>query len=226
MLKSSFKSKKRVRTTRRASAGGSKIARKRHISQIKSASNFSASSYSSVGKVEIYEKISKISKAFVKGARGLNFSQVIESVSQEYMRTNRHEPNTQFHAALLRGVQSKQEIMAFQGGAISAQDAAPLLRLSSKQAVLDRFHKNQLLGWREKQDAIKFPLWQFNRSGGVWDGLEDCLHILSKNTLLDEWAKLLFFITPRSSLGNKLPLDLLKEGETEKAILLASQYAE
>jgi hypothetical protein len=127
--------------------------------------------------------------------------------------------------ALFRGIEARQRIREMDGGTLSAEDTGRLLGIV-KQAVIDRYNKGRLLGWREKQGAIRFPVWQFGQDGNVLAGLAEALAALSRNEHLDDWAKVLFFVNPRVSLKNQRPLDLLRKGETRYVIELARAEAE
>jgi hypothetical protein len=127
--------------------------------------------------------------------------------------------------ALLRGLQAQSSLKDAEGGNLSADEVRPLIQVNSKQAVLDRYNKGLLLGWREKQNAVRFPVWQF-AAGNVLPGLVDALEALRENSELDDWAKVLFFLSPRETLRGKRPLDLLRAGKSDKVISLARSYAE
>jgi hypothetical protein len=127
--------------------------------------------------------------------------------------------------ALFRGIEARQRIREMEGGTLSAEETGRLLGMV-KQAVIDRYNKGRLLGWREKQGAIRFPLWQFGKDGNVLGGLPEALEALARNTHLDDWAKVLFFVNPRDSLKNQRPLDLLRKGEAQRVIELARAEAE
>jgi hypothetical protein len=102
---------------------------------------------------------------------------------------------------------------------VSADEARVFLKLS-KPALLDRYKRGRLLGWREK-NAIRFPVWQFAETGGLLHGLEEVLQALSGKPSYDDWAKLLFFLNARHSLGGKRPLDLLRQSRTKEVLDLA-----
>ena len=133
-----------------------------------------------------------------------------------------------FDRAILRGIAAWEELKQKEGGSYSSDEVRPLLGSLSKQAVLDRYHKGHLLGWREgKQKAVRFPVWQFDdKKGGLLDGLPEALAELRKNPHLDDFGKILFFLNPRESLGGKRPLDLLREGRKEKVPSMARSYVE
>lgn len=122
-------------------------------------------------------------------------------------------------AALLRGMARREELKQTEGGHLSADEARLCLGLS-KTAILERFHKGRLLGWREKQNAVRFPAWQFDE-GGMLPGFEEALQILNEKPSWDEWSKILFFLSPRHSLKDKRPLDCLRDGRIEPVLNLA-----
>jgi hypothetical protein len=121
--------------------------------------------------------------------------------------------------AILRGYAEKEQLKSAEGGHISADEARAFLNLS-KPALLDRFKKGRVLGWWEK-NAVRFPVWQFAPEGGLLPGLEQALGALHEKRSYDEWAKVLFFLNPRHSLGDKRPLDLLREGRAKEVADLA-----
>jgi hypothetical protein len=57
-------------------------------------------------------------------------------------------------------------------------------------------------------------------------GLTEVLDCLNQDPGLDTWGKILFFVQTRSSLGDKRPLDLLREGKVQEICLAAQAYAE
>ena len=121
--------------------------------------------------------------------------------------------------ALARGIEEREEMKAEEGGHVSAEEAARLLRIS-KPAVLSRFDKGQVLGWREgRQNAVRFPVWQFT-AAGLLAGLEPILAAL-RQTSLDDWGKVMFFLEPRATLKGERPLDLLRQGQTNEVETLA-----
>src|SRR6266446_5773599 len=80
--------------------------------------------------------------------------------------------------AIARGITVRQKLMAAEGGSLSAEEAARELGIS-KTAILKRYHKGQIVAWREeRQNAARFPRWQF-RNHKVVDGLEEILRVLN-----------------------------------------------
>lgn len=128
--------------------------------------------------------------------------------------------------ARVRGLEVRQQLAEAEGGSLSSDDAARLLGIS-KPAVLKRLSGGRLVAWREERlQAARFPRWQFNDYGQVLPGLEAVLAVLNQDPRLDAWGKILFFLHEKPSLGNRRPLDLLREGNLSEVQLAAQAYAE
>ena len=128
--------------------------------------------------------------------------------------------------AAVRGLEARQQLAEAEGGSLSSEDAARLLRIS-KTAVLKRLGAGRLLAWREERlQAARFPRWQFDQHGHVLAGMEDALQILNQDERLDAWGKVLFFLQEKISLGGRRPLDLLRAGKLKEVCLAAHEYAE
>jgi hypothetical protein len=139
---------------------------------------------------------------------------------QEQLVT-KSKPSASLAMALGRGVLAREELKEQEGGSLSAEEARMQLGGLSKEAILKRYRKGQLLGWREaKQDAVRFPVWQF-KDGNVLPGIRETLAVLNEAPWMDDWGRILFFLNPRSSLKNTRPLDLLREGDMERVTELA-----
>lgn len=128
--------------------------------------------------------------------------------------------------ALARGLEVRQELAEAEGGSLSSEEAARLLQIS-KTAVLKRLEGGRLLAWREERlQAARFPRWQFDEHGHVLVGLGEVLECLNQDKSLDAWGKILFFLQTKASLGDKRPLDLLREGKVKAVCRAAQAYAE
>ena len=128
--------------------------------------------------------------------------------------------------AHVRGLEVRQKLMEAEGGSCSSEEVTRLLHIS-KTAVLKRLASGRLLAWREERlQAARFPRWQFDEHGHVLDGLEAVLEILNHDERLDAWAKILFFLQEKPTLGGRRPLDLLREGRLKEVSLAAQAYAE
>ncbi len=128
--------------------------------------------------------------------------------------------------AVVRGIEARQQLAEAEGGSLSSEDVARLLRIS-KTAVLKRLEAGKLLAWREERlQAARYPRWQFDQHGQVQPGLEEVLTILNQDERLDTWGKILFFLRDQGALGDRRPLDLLREGKLKEICLAAQAYAE
>jgi hypothetical protein len=128
--------------------------------------------------------------------------------------------------AYVRGVEARQQLAEAEGGSLSSEDVARMLGIS-KTAVLKRLASGRLVAWREERlQAARFPRWQFDKHGQVLAGLEAVLKILNQDERLDSWGRILFFLQEKPSLGDRRPLDVLREGQVKKVCLAAQAYAE
>jgi hypothetical protein len=131
-----------------------------------------------------------------------------------------------FALAVARGWEARQQLVEAEGGSLSSEEVARLLRIS-KTAVLKRLEAGRLLAWREERlHAARFPRWQFDEHGQVLPGLTAVLDCLNQDEGLDAWAKILFFLQTKSSLDGRRPLDWLREGKVTEVCLAAQAYAE
>jgi len=131
-----------------------------------------------------------------------------------------------FALAVARGWEARQQLVEAEGGSLSSEEVARLLRIS-KTAVLKRLEAGRLVAWREERlQAARFPRWQFDEHGQVLAGLTDVLDCLGQDQGLDAWGKILFFLQTKNSLGDKRPLDLLREAKVKEVCLAAQAYAE
>jgi hypothetical protein len=127
--------------------------------------------------------------------------------------------------AVERGVAVRQKLTEAEGGSLSAEEAAKELGMS-KVAILKRYQKGRILAWREeRQKAIRFPAWQF-KNGRVLAGLEDTIAKLNAGSRLDDFGRMLFFLSNSRFLGGKRPLDCLRDGELHKVMQLAEGYGQ
>jgi len=172
------------------------------------------------------EQVKKVMVYIFRSARSKEAADVkARAIVQAYREATPSARRSPVAEALFRGLEVQNRLKEAEGGSLSADDVRPLVNLKSKQGVLDRHHQGSLLGWREKQNAVRFPVWQFTATG-VLPGIVDALQALSRNPSLDDWAKVLFFLSPRESLDGRRPLDLLKAGQSDQVISLARAYAE
>lgn len=165
--------------------------------------------------------------ALVKAAETydpLEIVRMVMAVVSEQLPVDR-KPQSRLARAMARGNVAREEMKLQEGGSCSAEEAGVRLGIS-KVAALKRFQKGQLLGWREaKQNAVRFPVWQFHEDDTL-TGLIGVLAALEGAEEIDDWAKILFFLNPLSSLDGKRPLDLLRAGNVQRVIWAAQKIVE
>jgi hypothetical protein len=135
------------------------------------------------------------------------------------------KPDNRLASAIARGIPARRKLAEDEGGSLSAEQAAQALGIS-KQAILKRYQKGQLIAWREeRQNAVKFPVWQFS-DRKVLSGIEETLRVLNAGNRLDDFGRMLFFLSNHGFLGGKRPIDCLREGKVTKVLQAAQGYVE
>jgi hypothetical protein len=135
------------------------------------------------------------------------------------------KPDNRLAAAIARGIPARRKLAEDEGGGLSAEEAAREIGIS-KQAILKRYQKGQLLAWREeRQSAVRFPVWQF-QDQRVLNGIEETLKALNVGNRLDDFGRMLFFLSNHGFLGGKRPIDCLRQGEVTKVVQAAQGYVE
>jgi hypothetical protein len=128
------------------------------------------------------------------------------------------EADRQIAAALAAGAQYKEELLTRAGGAYSAEQLAQLLGIS-RQAV-NEGRKTHLYFAVPSGQSYVYPKLQLT-SRGPLPGLRDFLDGFS---LPDAWMKLSVLVEPSERLGGRSPLEALREGDVEAAVLVAATY--
>jgi hypothetical protein len=126
--------------------------------------------------------------------------------------------------AFLRGVAARDELLADEGGALTAEQASRVLRLQ-RQTVDNRRKAGRLLALWVGRRGYLYPAWQFTTSGRVLDGLEATLAELRENQI-DSWLILTFFLRPHPGLQGRPPLQALRSGEVIPVRRLAASFGE
>lgn len=161
------------------------------------------------------EKSARVSPTRLAQLAGMAFQATFSSTTREDKLAN----------AMARGLTVREKMAAEEGGSMSAEETARYLRIT-KQSVLNLYHAGKLLAWKtEKQGAYRFPIWQFSEYRRL-AGLEEVLSKLNAADVLDDWAKIGFFLQSHGLLNNKRPLDLLRENKIEAVLKAAEAYVE
>src|SRR5215207_7044940 len=111
-----------------------------------------------------------------------------------------------------QGVRARRVLLEAEGGTVSSGQAAELLGITP-QAVDKRRRAGKLLALPVGR-AYLYPVWQFDERGrgGVLQGLEE---VLGSFGVEDAWMRVSFFLRQYGRLGDKRPLDVLRDGEIE-----------
>jgi len=156
---------------------------------------------------------------------GRDVAQIIVLASERSLSARSGVPDA-VGAALVRGVRVREQLKESEGGHVSAEKVREFLGGMSKEAVLQRYRKGRLLGWREgRQNSVRFPVWQFVE-GGMMPGIEEVISLLKSSPSIDDWAAILFFLNRRKSLDDQRPLDVLRQGGVEAVKRAALEYSE
>jgi hypothetical protein len=133
------------------------------------------------------------------------------------------EADNRLAKARAREITARQNLMEADGGSLSAEEAARELGIS-QAAILKMYHRGQIIAWNDgRPNAARFPVWQF-KDRKLLDGLEETLKILGAGCRLDDFGRMLFFLSKRGFLGGKRPLDCLRVGEVSKVLQATEGY--
>jgi hypothetical protein len=115
-----------------------------------------------------------------------------------------------------------QNLLAAHGGCIHESQVVSLLGLKDASIIDQWRERRQIVSVRTEPGHWGFPLWQFARKHKrVMLGIRDCLAELPFE---HEWEPIVFFLSKMERLDGHSPLDCLRAGKIEAAILAARQY--
>jgi hypothetical protein len=122
---------------------------------------------------------------------------------------------------LVAGHKLREQLATAEGGAWSGLDLQKQFKLSP--AVLHRRRKeHRIVYWRDAQHDFHYPKWQFTPAGALLPGLQEILELFGSD---DEWRVIRYFLTPKRSLNNQRPMDLLQQGKSGQVIAHATTHA-
>jgi hypothetical protein len=117
-----------------------------------------------------------------------------------------------------------QNLLEAHGGCILESQVVSLLGLKDASPVAQWRKHRQIVSVQTEAGHWVYPIWQFARKHRrVMLGIRDCLAEL---TYGNEWEPIVFFLTKKKCLGDHSPLDRLRAGKIEAAILAARQYGQ
>jgi hypothetical protein len=133
------------------------------------------------------------------------------------------ETDNRLARARARGITACRKLMEADEGSLSAEEAAGDLGIS-QAAILKMYHRGQIIAWNHgRPNAARFPVWQI-KDHELLDGLEETLKILGAGCRLDDFGRMLFFLSNQGFLGGKRPVDCLRAGEVNKVLHAAEGY--
>ncbi|HEV8635583.1 MAG TPA: hypothetical protein VG370_15265 [Chloroflexota bacterium] len=118
-----------------------------------------------------------------------------------------------------RGLAARERLLAAEGGVMTAEEVAGLLRLS-RQAVDKRRRAGRLLALDTGRRGYLYPAWQFGPRG-VLPGLEAVLGAFDG---VDPWSQAAWFLSGDARLDDDTPLEALRRGEAEAVRRAAAAY--
>jgi hypothetical protein len=133
-------------------------------------------------------------------------------------------PHDPLAKARFRGVLAMRQVLGADGGTLSGQEVADLLRIT-RQAVDKRRKAGRLLAVETPKRGHLYFGWQFTDAGQELPGLVDVLKALAEH---DPWARARFFLSGNARLRGKRPLDLLRAGvgNLDRVLLAAGAFAQ
>ncbi len=120
----------------------------------------------------------------------------------------------------LRGAIARRELLEQDGGVLSPANVAELLGIS-RQAVGQRRSAGKLLGIEGNRGYV-YPAWQFE-GNDLLRGFAEILEMLADD---DPWQQVVFFLSKDDAIGNRRPIDLLRQGKLDLVRRAARMHGE
>ncbi|MCO5177111.1 MAG: hypothetical protein M9890_09110 [Thermomicrobiales bacterium] len=144
---------------------------------------------------------------------------LVQILSEPRVREDLHDP---LAAARLRGFARSAQVLAAEGGVLSAAAVAEALGVT-RQAVEKRRRAGTLIGLTTGRRGYAYPAWQFDPQVGVLPGLPEVLKALSGH---DPWTQAVFMLEVNDRLNGERPLDALRRGDVGRALDAAQLVGE
>ncbi len=123
--------------------------------------------------------------------------------------------------AKLRSLKEMEKLVHAEGGSVSGEEAAKLLGL--KRQSIDKARKDgRLLGLPRGQKKFLYPIWQFDK-GHILPGLKEVYAHLPS---MGSWMQAAFMLSPNSSIGERSPLNALRNDDISAALKAAKSCGE
>jgi len=126
-----------------------------------------------------------------------------------------------FAEAIARSVEAKQELLHEAGGGWSSTRVATHLGMT-RQAVDKRRKAGKLLALQSGRGDYLYPVCQFT-GHGVLPGIERFLAACPPS---GGWTRLDLLLTPAEEIGDRAPLQALRDGDVAAAVHAAEMFGE
>jgi hypothetical protein len=126
-----------------------------------------------------------------------------------------------FMEAMARGAAIKRELLTSGGGGLTSTQVARALGIT-RQAVDKRRTRHALLAVPNGSGEYIYPACQFT-ADGVIHGLEEVLRAFQ---IRNPWTQLSVLLASAPSLGGRTILEVLKAGESERAVDIVASFGE
>jgi hypothetical protein len=172
--------------------------------------------------------ISALQAALVDMAASINELEPLQKANTVQVHAMDQEAAKSFAAsprarALLRGKQIAADDLAESGGSYTLEDVRLLLNSVSRQSIEKRVREGRLLAVVGPNNKRFYPVAQFHDDGSVVDGLSEVQDALATR---NGYAVLNFLVNPDPRLGDRKPIDLLKQGEVAAVVAAAARVGE
>jgi|GEM_PF-1006885 len=124
-------------------------------------------------------------------------------------------------AARVRGALEIEKLLDRAGGAYSAEQLARVLGKAGGRATIAAGRKVNIYFGLPTSGGYAYPKLQVASGGRTLPGLREFLDAF---TVSDPWIKLVILLEPSPKLGNRSPLEVLRAGDTDSAVRVASAY--
>ena len=100
---------------------------------------------------------------------------------------------------------------------LNADRFARRANLKTRQSVHDWLKKGRIIGWSGAKRGVVFPSAQLDERGQPPPDLNRILPFFA-----DHYSAWVWLITPLSALDGRIPLDLLRKGDSEQVVAAAA----
>jgi hypothetical protein len=175
--------------------------------------------------LKLRKKKIKITVASAEECRSVGKKKAVPSQVDQSTATISKEafaPNARARA-LLKGMEIVEEDLRNAGGSYDLEQVRQLMHGVSRQSIEKRVRDGSLLFITGPSNKRRYPVVQFNDDGTVVNGLKAVQENLpTKNG----FAVLNFLLHPDHRLGNRKPIDLLKDDKIDLVVEAARRLGE